>query len=168
MVRIWVASLHQKIQCRDTLDFCFTQNLKFRLQGWIRTASTRRIVRRGKKPLRGFFRCAACEEPTPTKNSSIRTRVLEFLFYLEFSKGYLRVNSNSIGPPNNPAGEKPLRGFFRCAARAIHPHPPKRGCCACDGLYFCTNRRKNQTVSISKTKACATNFLEKQKFSMDL
>ena len=28
--------------------------------GWIRTASTRRIVRRGKKPLRGFFRCAAC------------------------------------------------------------------------------------------------------------
>ncbi len=29
------------------------------LQGWIRTASTRRIVRRVKKPLRGFFRCAA-------------------------------------------------------------------------------------------------------------
>ena len=28
-------------------------------QGWIRTASTRRTVRRGKKPLRGFFRCAA-------------------------------------------------------------------------------------------------------------
>ena len=28
-------------------------------QGWIRTASTRRTVRREKKPLRGFFRCAA-------------------------------------------------------------------------------------------------------------
>ena len=55
MVRIWVASLHQKIQCRDTLDFCFTQNLKFRFQGWIRTASTRRIVRRGEKaPARLF------------------------------------------------------------------------------------------------------------------
>ena len=30
--------------------FCFTQNLKFRLQGWIRTASTRRIVRQAKGP----------------------------------------------------------------------------------------------------------------------
>ena len=55
MVRIWVASLHQQIQCRDTLDFCFTQNLKFRLQGWIRTASTRRIVRRGEKAPAGLF-----------------------------------------------------------------------------------------------------------------
>ena len=36
------------------------------------------------------------------------------------------------------------------------------------GQYFCTNRRKNQTVSMSKTKACATNFLENQKVSMDL
>ena len=41
-------------------------------------------------------------------------------------------------------------------------------CCTCDSLYFCTNRRKNQTVSMSKTKACATNFLENQKFPMDL
>ena len=43
-----------------------------------------------------------------------------------------------------------------------------RGCCICDSLYFCTNRRKNQTVSIPETEACATNFLENQKFSMDL
>ena len=127
MVRIWVASLHQKIQCRDTLDFCFTQNLKFRLQGWIRTASTRRIVRRGKKPLRGFFRCAACEEPAPIKSSSIRTRVLEFLFYLEFSKGYLRVNSNSIGPPNSPAGEKAPAGLFQMRGSRNPPAPTKKG-----------------------------------------
>ena len=33
---------------------------------------------------------------------------------------------------------------------------------------FCTNRRKNQTISMPKTKACATDFLENQKFSMDL
>ena len=122
MVRIWVASLHQKIQCRGTLDFCFTQNLKFRFQGWIRTAAeptaacggnrearlgqrsafskpcqeaaekaasatrkTRRIVRRGKKPLRGFFRCAACEEPAPTKSSSIRTGCWSFCFICVFS-----------------------------------------------------------------------------------
>ena len=38
------------------------------LQGWIRTASTRRIVRRVKKPLRGFFRCAACAiHPRPPR-----------------------------------------------------------------------------------------------------
>ena len=39
-------------------SFCFIC-LEKGTQGWIRTASTRRIVRRGKKPLRGFFRCAA-------------------------------------------------------------------------------------------------------------
>ena len=40
-------------------------------------------------------------------------------------------------------------------------------CCTCDSLYFYTNKRKNQAVSIPKTKACATNFLENQKFPMD-
>ena len=94
MVRIWVASLHQKIQCRDTLDFCFTQNLKFRFQGWIRTASTRRIVRRGKKPLRGFFRCAACEEPAPTKKSSVEIRWTFFTQNLKFClQGWIRTAS---------------------------------------------------------------------------
>lgn len=34
----------------------------------------------------------------------------------------------------------------------------RRGCCTCDSPYFYTNRRKNQAVSTSKTKACATNF----------
>ena len=28
-------------------------------------------------------------------------------------------------PPSVPAAKKPLRGFFRCAARAIHPRPPR-------------------------------------------
>ena len=35
------------------------------------------------------------------------------------------VDSNSIDPPNSPAGKKPLRGFFSCAACVIHPRPPK-------------------------------------------
>ena len=36
--------------------------------GWIRTASTRRTVRRVKKPLRGFFRCAARDiHPRPPR-----------------------------------------------------------------------------------------------------
>ncbi len=37
----------------------------------------------------------------------------------------MRVDSNSIGPPNSPEGKKPLRGFFSSAARDIHPRPPK-------------------------------------------
>ena len=43
-----------------TLEFLFYLNFYKAPQGRIRTASTRRTVRRGKKPLRGFFRCAAC------------------------------------------------------------------------------------------------------------
>ena len=54
--------------CRNTQTFFFYNFLKFHPQGWIRTASTRRIVRRGKKPLWGFFRCAArVIHPRPPK-----------------------------------------------------------------------------------------------------
>ena len=54
------------------------------LQGWIRTASTRRIVRRGKKPLRGFFRCAArVIHPRPPKNRNV-SKYAAVLFYDTF------------------------------------------------------------------------------------
>ena len=46
--------------------------------------------------------------------------------FICLEKGDARVDSNSIDPPNSPAGKKPLRGFFRCAARAIHPRPPNK------------------------------------------
>ena len=45
--------------------------------------------------------------------------------FICLAKGTARVDSNSIDPPNSPAGKKPLRGFFRCAARDIHPRPPR-------------------------------------------
>ena len=45
--------------------------------------------------------------------------------FICLEKGDARVDSNSIDPPNSPAGKKPLRGFFRCAARVIHPRPPR-------------------------------------------
>ena len=76
------------------------------LQGWIRTASTRRIVRRGKKLLRGFFRCAACViHPRPPKNLNVSS-TLRFLLYNKVNLTE-RVDSNSIDPPNSPAGESP-------------------------------------------------------------
>ena len=46
--------------------------------------------------------------------------------FICLEKGDARVDSNSIDPPNSPAGKKPLRGFFRCAARVIHPRPPNK------------------------------------------
>ncbi len=77
-----------------TLDFCFTWNLEFHYLGWIRTASTRRTVRRGKKPLRGFFRCAACAiHPRPPKKTSVEnTLVFCFARYLKsHPRGWIRT-----------------------------------------------------------------------------
>ena len=76
------------------------------LQGWIRTASTRRIVRRVKKPLRGFFRCAArAIHPRPPR-TPVSNGYWSFCFIC-LAKGAARVDSNSIDPPNSPAGESP-------------------------------------------------------------
>ena len=62
----------KKTSVENTLVFCFARHLKSHPRGWIRTASTRRTVRRGKKPLRGFFRCAACAiHPRPPKSLSV-------------------------------------------------------------------------------------------------
>ena len=51
-------------------------------------------------------------------------RVLDLLFRRNFFRAE-RADSNSIGPPYRPAGKKPQWGFFRCAARDIHPRPPR-------------------------------------------
>ena len=51
MVRIWVASLHQELRYPMGTGVSVLPALKKGLQGWIRTASTRRIVRRGKAPV---------------------------------------------------------------------------------------------------------------------
>ena len=79
--------------------------LKKGMQGWIRTASTRRTVRRVKKPLRGFFRCAArVIHPRPPR-TPVSNGYRSFCFIC-LEKGDARVDSNSIDPPNSPAGKK--------------------------------------------------------------
>ena len=50
MVRIWVASLHQELRYPMGTGVSVLSALKKGMQGWIRTASTRRIVRREKSP----------------------------------------------------------------------------------------------------------------------
>ena len=70
-----------------------------------------------------FSSAARAIHPRPPKSLNVYN-TLRFLFCDEV-KLIERVDSNSIDPPNSPAGKKPLRGFFRCAARVIHPRPPK-------------------------------------------
>ena len=85
MVRIWGASLHQELRYPMGTGVSVLPALKKGLQGWIRTASTRRIVRRVKKPLRGFFRCAARDiHPRPPKNRNV-SKYAAVLFYDTFS-----------------------------------------------------------------------------------
>ena len=85
MVRIWVASLHQELRYPMGTGVSVLSVLQKGLQGWIRTASTRRTVRRVKKPLRGFFRCAArAIHPRPPKNRNV-SKYAAVLFYDAFS-----------------------------------------------------------------------------------
>ena len=59
--------------------------------------------------------------------------------------------------------------MVRAEAEAIQNRlTAKRGYYTCDSRCFCTNGRRNQEVSIPKTKACVANFLKNQKNSMDL
>ena len=73
-------------------SFCFICQTKG-TQGWIRTASTRRIVRRGKKPLRGFFRCAAREiHPRPPRTPvSNGYRSFYFIALTKGRQGWIRT-----------------------------------------------------------------------------
>ena len=75
------------------------------LQGWIRTASTRRIVRRVKKPLcNSDDRCQRQKQGGAVGAAASRMRV----------------------PPKARCSRwEPRPGFLFCAARVIHPRPPK-------------------------------------------
>ena len=79
--------------------------LKKGMQGWIRTASTRRIVRRGKKPLcNSDDRCQRQKQGGAVGAAASRMRV----------------------PPKARCSRwEPRPGLLFCAARAIHPRPPK-------------------------------------------
>ena len=161
MVRIWVASLHQELRYPMGTGVSVLSALKKGMQGWIRTASTRRIVRRVKKPLRGFFRCAArVIHPRPPRTPvSNGYRSFCFICLEKGMQGWIRTASTrrtvrrvkkplcnsddrcqwqkqggAVGaaasrmrvPPKARCSRwEPRPGFLFCAARAIHPRPPK-------------------------------------------
>ena len=124
MVRIWVASLHQELRYPMGTGVSFLSVLKKGMQGWIRTASTRRIVRRVKKPLcNSDDRCQRQKQGGAVGAAASRMRV----------------------PPKARCSRwEPRLGFLFCAARAIHPRPPKtatyqntlRFCLRCFSLLF--------------------------------
>ena len=180
MVRIWVASLHQELQRCYDVGVSVLFGVYNALQGWMRTASTRRTVRRGKKPLWGFFRCAArVIHPRPPRlqrcydagvsvlsglynalqgwmrtastrrtvrrekspcgafldarlatstrahqKSSTYESALNFLFCTIFRRTQ-RVDENSYGAVAKDSAKTALRAVFSSAAHVIHPRPPR-------------------------------------------
>ena len=105
MVRIWVASLHQGLRYPMGTGVSVLSALQKGLQGWIRTASTRRTVRRVKKPLcNSNDRCQRQKQGGAVGAAASRMRV----------------------PPKARCSRwEPRPGSLFCAARAIHPRPPK-------------------------------------------
>ena len=167
MVRIWVASLHQKNQRRNYAGFCFARHLKSHSRGWIRTAAATSLKMAQKQPgglflaarlatstrahqknqrrnyagfcfarhlkshSRGWIRTAAAtslkmaqKQPgglflaarlaTSTRAHQKTSTYVSTLRFLFCCKARLtgRVGSNSIGPPNSPAGKKAPAGLF--------------------------------------------------------
>ena len=93
MVRIWVASLHQKNQRRNYAGFCFARHLKSHSRGWIRTASARRIVRRAKSPC-GAFLDARLATSTRAHQKNQRRNYAGFCFARHpksHSRGWIRT-----------------------------------------------------------------------------
>ena len=72
MVRIWVASLHQKNQRRNYAGFCFARHLKSHSRGWIRTAAATSLKMAQKQP-GGLFLAARLATSTRAhqKSSSV-------------------------------------------------------------------------------------------------
>ena len=93
--------------------------------GRIRTASARRTVRRAKNPQWGFFRCAARESTRAHQKSFNVTTTLElFVLCVRETHKCGRIRTASARRTVRRA-KKPQWGFFRCAARDIHPRPPR-------------------------------------------
>ena len=112
MVRIWVASLHQKNSTYEsTLRFLFCSTAKLTGRVDSNSIGRRPTFRRQKSPC-GAFLDARLAQSTRAHQKDQRSHCADFLFYPASQVSLLRVDSNSMDPPNRPAGKKPLRGFF--------------------------------------------------------
>ena len=109
----------KKTSVENTLVFCFIRYLKFHLQGWIRTAAATSLKTAQKQP-----------GATATTAASGRSREARLGQRSAFSKPCQGAAEKAASATRKARrivrrAKKPLRGFFRCAARDIHPRPPK-------------------------------------------
>ena len=102
------------------------------------------------------FSFGGSNPPAPTKNSSIRTGYWGFCFAETFSGlgGWIRTASTRRTVRR---GKKPLRGFFRCAARAIHPRPPRTPVSEPGTGVSVLSDLKENTVHAAQRSFCRVN-----------
>ena len=96
MVRIWVASLHQKNQRRNYAGFCFARHLKSHSRGWIRTAAATSLKMAQKQPGGLFLAARLATSTRAHQKTSTYESTLRFLF-CDKAKLIGRVDSNSCG-----------------------------------------------------------------------
>ena len=163
VVRIWVASLHQKSSSVfSTLEFFVLLARKTHKCGWIRTAAALSQKTAQKQPSGLFLAARLAQSTRAHQELQYPNRVLEFLFCRKFSGlgGWIRTASTrrtvrrgkkplcnsddrcqrqkqggAVGaaasrmrvPPKARCSRwEPRPGLLFCAARAIHPRPPNK------------------------------------------
>ena len=93
MVRIWVASLHQKNQRRNYAGFCFARHLKSHSRGWIRTAAATSLKMAQKQP-GGLFLAARLATSTRAHQKNQRRNYAGSCFARHLkshSRGWIRT-----------------------------------------------------------------------------
>ena len=95
-----------KNQRNNYAGFCFTRYPKFHLQGWIRTAAA-------------LSRKTAQKQPSATATTAASGRSREELLGLRPAGCACRPRHDAA------AGSRDPGSFLFCAARDIHPRPPK-------------------------------------------
>ena len=97
----------KKTSVENTLVFCFIRYLKFHPQGWIRTATATSLK-------------TAQKQPSATATTAASGRSREELLGLRPAGCACRPRHDAA------AGSRDPGSFLFCAARDIHPRPPKR------------------------------------------
>ena len=105
MVRIWVASLHQELRYPMGTGVSVLSVLQKGLQGWIRTAAALSQKTAQKQPSGLFLAARLAQSTRAHQKTSTYASALRFLFCNK-AKLIERMDSNSIDPPNSPAGKK--------------------------------------------------------------
>ena len=128
MVRIWVASLHQKLQRREDAGvFLLSETFQSISKGGFEQLRPGALRPAGQKqPARLFLAARLATSTRAHQKSSTYESALNFLFCTIFRRTQ-RVDENSCGAVAKDSAKTALRAVFSSAARVIHPRPPRNG-----------------------------------------